>query len=269
MAFVKKDWKNDPDTSTPLSAEAMEDLETRLSDYTDTEVETQTNALQTETVEYINDEIATHNHSTNQIPTTGLQDNAITNAKVADGAVNTAEIADGAITPAKVSNAWPALKAKPTPSSGSLFSVPNNTPTLLTWSSGGGDFTDNMLTATTGGTIMVNTAGYYMVSVDIQWSLNVTGNRKIELRRISNVPGESTFTTYLFQEVPATSLGTQHNQRINGLIYFSYGVPIDLGVYVTQNSGGALNIFSESTTSQTQWYPYQHSTLTMAWVASN
>lgn len=33
--FGVKDWKNDPDHTTPLSAAAMEDLETRLSNYTD------------------------------------------------------------------------------------------------------------------------------------------------------------------------------------------------------------------------------------------
>lgn len=36
MSFSVKDWKDDPDTSTPLSAAALEDMETRLSGYTDT-----------------------------------------------------------------------------------------------------------------------------------------------------------------------------------------------------------------------------------------
>lgn len=35
MAFTPKDWKDSPDTSTPLSAAAIEDLETRVTDYTD------------------------------------------------------------------------------------------------------------------------------------------------------------------------------------------------------------------------------------------
>lgn len=35
MAFTPKDWKDSPDTSTPLEAAALEDLETRLSDYSD------------------------------------------------------------------------------------------------------------------------------------------------------------------------------------------------------------------------------------------
>lgn len=35
MAFTPKDWKNSPDTSTPISAEALEDIEIRLSGYTD------------------------------------------------------------------------------------------------------------------------------------------------------------------------------------------------------------------------------------------
>lgn len=40
MAFSVKDWRNAPDTSTPLSAAAMEDLETRISDYIDAQVAT-------------------------------------------------------------------------------------------------------------------------------------------------------------------------------------------------------------------------------------
>lgn len=38
MAFPVKDWKNLPDESTPINATAIEDLETRLSGYTDTRV---------------------------------------------------------------------------------------------------------------------------------------------------------------------------------------------------------------------------------------
>lgn len=36
MSFSVKDWKDFPDTTTPLSAAALEDLETRLSAYSDT-----------------------------------------------------------------------------------------------------------------------------------------------------------------------------------------------------------------------------------------
>ena len=35
MAFTPKDWKDSPDASTPITAVALEDLETRLSDYSD------------------------------------------------------------------------------------------------------------------------------------------------------------------------------------------------------------------------------------------
>lgn len=35
MAFSVKNWQDDPSTGTPISAAALEDLETRLSDYTD------------------------------------------------------------------------------------------------------------------------------------------------------------------------------------------------------------------------------------------
>lgn len=36
MAFTTKDWKDAPNASTPISAAALEDMETRLSNYSDT-----------------------------------------------------------------------------------------------------------------------------------------------------------------------------------------------------------------------------------------
>ena len=41
MPFTPKDWRDHPDTSTPLTAAAIEDLETRVTDYTDDEVATE------------------------------------------------------------------------------------------------------------------------------------------------------------------------------------------------------------------------------------
>ena len=38
MPFTPKDWRNSPDASTPLSADAMEDLEVRVTDYADSVV---------------------------------------------------------------------------------------------------------------------------------------------------------------------------------------------------------------------------------------
>lgn len=40
MAFTVKDWKDYPDTTTPINAAALEDVEDRLSDYTDSEIAT-------------------------------------------------------------------------------------------------------------------------------------------------------------------------------------------------------------------------------------
>lgn len=40
MTFTSKDWKDFPDTTTPITAAALEDVETRLSDYTDDELAT-------------------------------------------------------------------------------------------------------------------------------------------------------------------------------------------------------------------------------------
>ena len=42
MSFTAKDWKDYPNTTTPLNAAAVEDLETRLSGYTDSEISTHT-----------------------------------------------------------------------------------------------------------------------------------------------------------------------------------------------------------------------------------
>src|SRR3954469_9273017 len=36
MTFVVKDWRDDPDHTTPISAAALEDMESRLSSYSDT-----------------------------------------------------------------------------------------------------------------------------------------------------------------------------------------------------------------------------------------
>jgi len=44
MPFTVKDWKDDPDHSTPVEAAALEDLETRLGAYTDTQVATKQDA---------------------------------------------------------------------------------------------------------------------------------------------------------------------------------------------------------------------------------
>ncbi len=38
MSFPTKDWKDFPNTSTPINAAALEDVENRLSTYTDDEV---------------------------------------------------------------------------------------------------------------------------------------------------------------------------------------------------------------------------------------
>lgn len=40
MAFTPKDWKDDPDHTTPITAAALEDLESRVAGYTDSEITT-------------------------------------------------------------------------------------------------------------------------------------------------------------------------------------------------------------------------------------
>ena len=42
MTFTPKDWQNEPSTATPVSAAALVDLETRVTDYTDSSVLTET-----------------------------------------------------------------------------------------------------------------------------------------------------------------------------------------------------------------------------------
>ena len=44
MPFTVKDWKDDPDHSTPITAAALEDMETRLAAYTDTQDATKQDA---------------------------------------------------------------------------------------------------------------------------------------------------------------------------------------------------------------------------------
>lgn len=44
MAFIPKDWRDLPDVTTPLSADAIKDMEARLATYTDTRVDAETTA---------------------------------------------------------------------------------------------------------------------------------------------------------------------------------------------------------------------------------
>lgn len=47
MTFTPKDWQNEPSIATPVSAAALVDLETRVTDYTDSSVLTETDRAET------------------------------------------------------------------------------------------------------------------------------------------------------------------------------------------------------------------------------
>lgn len=60
MAFTKKDWKDGSSGGTKLNAAALEDMEERLSDYTDQEVEAEQGAREEADAAHASDTTAVH-----------------------------------------------------------------------------------------------------------------------------------------------------------------------------------------------------------------
>ena len=127
MTFPTKDWKNDPDTSTPLSAEALEDMESRLGAYTDTRANAAQSAAEDSSVNYTNTQINTHQHITNQIQTAGIQNGAVTAAKIDPTLrVEAAALRASSIVPTPGTITSTTFAASPTPVGISGIVVPSN-----------------------------------------------------------------------------------------------------------------------------------------------
>lgn len=94
--FTPKDWKNVPNTSTPLTAEALEDLESRVAEYAK-------DAAETAASEVLSD---------GSVGTADLAAGAVTAAKVAADVATQAEL--DAVAAARAPLASPALTGSPT-----------------------------------------------------------------------------------------------------------------------------------------------------------
>lgn len=94
MSFQTKNWRDYPNTSTPLDADALEDLETRLSGYTDTVAATKQDAAGAAT----DAELAAHEADTTSVH--GISDTAdlVTSTGI-DAIVTLTQSAYNALTP--------------------------------------------------------------------------------------------------------------------------------------------------------------------------
>lgn len=111
-------------------------------------------------------------------------------------------------------------------------SVPNATPTNLTFDTEDFD-NDNMANLGVNNQILtVNTAGVYLVIGRVEWASNGTGERQVTL-----VKSTGTATIGSFREPGAT--GSTTRQESIMLAYMPVGTQVRL--QVLQTSGGALN----------------------------
>jgi hypothetical protein len=67
MPLIVKDWRDDPDHSTPITAAALEDLETRLAGYTDTVAATKQDAATAATDTELTAAVAAHEADTTNV----------------------------------------------------------------------------------------------------------------------------------------------------------------------------------------------------------
>jgi hypothetical protein len=163
-----------------------------------------------------------------------LKNGAANNAKIAAGAVSAGKIAANAVTGAKIAPgavtptdhaAIPHGRALQTGAQtfANLTQIQVNLDTL--------ELGSNMTVA--GNALVVGVPGVYFVSGMIDWSVNGTGGRSLEVTSndISLGAGD------VVQAVPATFGNTVHS--VSALARFDAGDTIEL--YAVQSSGGNLN----------------------------
>jgi hypothetical protein len=77
-------------------------------------------------------------------------------------------------------------------------------------------------------------AGYYLVTVQVSWAVNSTGNRLAEIHKNGSA-------TASYQEaMPATATGNQTTAAVSGIVQLN-GSTDYIEAWGYQNSGGALN----------------------------
>lgn len=195
------------------------------------------------------DKLDAHDHTTGKglsINTAALVNSSITTPKIADANVTTAKILDSNVTSSKLaaSSITPAkLAAMP----GFRVYLPANVATtsgsnqlINTWRKSFDN--DGILGGLTVGitNFTVNTSGYYLVHVQVNWAASATGNRIffIESTTIDGVLG---YNPIFFQSTSASATNIYH--QASGMIYLGAGSVFRF--QANQNSGGALNILGD------------------------
>jgi len=183
---------------------------------------------------YDHDQLATnwakvdlHDHSYGrgvQIPTDGILDGAVTAAKLAPGA---ASIQNNSVTAQKFAP-LPACRVY----NNVALSIPNATGVALTFNSERYDSDGMHDTVTNNNRITCKTAGVYVITTNVEFVANGTGNRQLYIRL-----NGSTVIGYV-TDVPSGSVAHIANLTVPyALVVNDY-----LEVLVAQTSGAALNV---------------------------
>jgi hypothetical protein len=117
-------------------------------------------------------------------------------------------------------------------------SIPNTTDTALTYSTEHFDTDGYHSTASNTDRLTIPVTGYYQVRAAVWFHDNTTGFRQLTVRN-------SAGTVLLLERVaPVSGAGAYTTVATSGVLYLTAGDYIRVTVY--QNSGGALNAYSES-----------------------
>jgi hypothetical protein len=118
-------------------------------------------------------------------------------------------------------------------------SINNSTDTAVSWN---GELLDNDAAhdnAVNPSRYTVKTAGYFRVDATIEWAGNSTGNRFLFVRK------NGVATNYLFNNQSTVS-AFDWSQNTSGVLPVSFAVNDYIEVFVSQTSGGALNVTTDS-----------------------
>lgn len=181
-----------------------------------------------------------HNHDGGdgaQIPTNGIADNSINNLKLIDNCISTDKIIDSAISTEKL------IEGSVTPNKISIFdrcrvfrntniSIPNSTPEDINFNAEEYDTNSMHSNTTNNQLIRINTAGVYIVQLNVVYAVNSVGHRSA----VISLPG---FVYIAGQDCPASASETV---ALNVSVVRYFNVGDTLCAYGYQTSGGALNI---------------------------
>ena len=126
------------------------------------------------------------------------------------------------------------------------LSIPHNTATTLTFNSERQD-TDTMhSTSVNTGRITMNTAGFYIVGISLEFASNATGTRRVDV---------SVGATVIASEIDSAVSGDVTRKVVSTGYQFAAGDYVTF--IVTQTSGGALNVNAGGNYSPEAWAIWQ------------